>query len=249
MKTLPTFGVLPYWGSFGVAPPLPGPRPTPVLAEEILKPARSFVNYSHELLLHRPIPPLAGSLTYRDTVEAVFDRGEGRGALLRSRLEVLDGGGNPLCTNLCTTLFPTLGGFGGEPLPQAADATPDRPPDGTAEDHVSKTANLLYRLTGDTNPVHCDDGAAKSRGLDGAFVHDLCIFGFACRMGVAALLPGAPERLTKISAAMRGLVYPDTPVRLELWKTGDTSASFRLLNQKTGKAALDKGILEWRSGA
>lgn len=245
MQCLPTFGVLPYWGTVNVAPKLPRPASVPVLAEELLQPERSYVNLDYELFCHRPIDPIKGTLVYRDVLQDLFDRGEGRGMAVRSRVEVHDEAGNLLCTNLCTTLFPTLGGYGGQPMPKRASLIPDRPADIECDDHIGAAQNLLYRLTGDTNLVHVDADVARSRGLEGPFVHDLCAFGYACRMAIAALFPGQPERLTRMYAAMKTVLYPDTPVTLRLWKLEEGRAAWQLVNRNTCKAILDRGELDW----
>ncbi len=245
MQAIPTFGATPYWGTVNVTPKLPRPRSIPVLVEEILKPEQSYVNLAYEFLYHRPIPPVKGSFVYRDVLTDLFDRGEGRGMAVRSQVEVFDEGGTLLCTNRCTTLFPTLGGYGGRPMPRGNSPIPDRPADLVERDHIGAAQNLLYRLTGDTNLVHVDRAVAVSRGLDGPFVHDLCAYGYACRLAIAGLFPGQPERLRRMYASMKTVLYPDTPVELHLWKLAPGRAAFRLCHGTTGKAILDRGELEW----
>ena len=164
MQVIPTFGVLPYWGAVNVTPQFPRPRAVPVLVEELLQPAQSYVNLDYEFLYHRPIPAGKGSFVYRDVLTDLFDRGEGRGMAVRSQVEVFDEGGVLLCTNRCTTLFPTLGGYGGQPMDRRASRIPDRAPDFVARDHIGAAQHLLYRLTGDTNLVHVD----KLRRMYGA---------------------------------------------------------------------------------
>ena len=124
MQAIPTFGATPYWGTVNVTPKLPRPRAIPVLVEELLRPERSYVNLDYEFLYHRPIPAGKGSFVYRDVLTDLFDRGEGRGMAVRSQVEVFDEGGTLLCTNRCTTLFPTLGGYGGQPMPRGASPIP-----------------------------------------------------------------------------------------------------------------------------
>ena len=244
MQVIPTFGVTPYWGTVNVTPRLPRPTSVPVLVEEVLKPAASYVNLDYEFLYHRPIPT-AGSFVYRDVLTDLFDRGEGRGMAVRSQQEVFDEAGVLLCTNRCTTLFPTLGGYGGAPLVKAKSPIPDGLPDRTLTDRVGPAQHLLYRLTGDTNLVHVDRAVAQARGLEGPFVHDLCAFGFVCRLAVKALFPGQPERLRRMYAAMKTVLYPDTPLALELWELEPGKAAFRLRNDATGKTVLDRGEIEW----
>lgn len=128
MQAIPTFGATPYWGTVNVTPKFPRPRAIPVLVEELLRPERSYVNLDYEFLYHRPIPAGKGSFVYRDVLTDLFDRGEGRGMAVRSQVEVFDEGGTLLCTNRCTTLFPTLGGYGGQPMPRGAQPHPGTEP-------------------------------------------------------------------------------------------------------------------------
>ncbi len=246
MKVLPTFGVTPYWGTVNVTPKLPRPTSVPVLVEEALKPEASYVNLDFEFLYHRPIPASKGSFVYRDVLTSLFDRGEGRGMAVRSQQEVFDEAGVLLCTNRCTTLFPTLGGYGGTAFVKGRSSIPDRLPDRTVTDRVGPAQHLLYRLTGDTNLVHADREVAVSRGLKGPFVHDLCAFGYVCRLAVRTLFPGRPEALTRMYAAMKTVLYPDTPLELELWELAEGKAAFRLLNGADRKVILDRGEIEWR---
>lgn len=246
MKMLPTFGVLPYWSAVNVSSRFPRPYALPVVAQEILKPEKSFVNLDYELRIHRPMDPIKGSMVYRDVFEGLYDRGEGRGAALRSQLEVFDEAGNLMCSNRCTTLFPTLGGFGGQPLPKEQVRMPNRAPDSVATDYVSPVQHMLYRLTGDTNLVHCDQKAAEEQGLKGPFVQALCAFGYACRLAILKLFPGQPQRVTRIAAKVKGNLYPDTNIQLHLWQQEEGQAVFRLVDADHHVTLLDWGVFEWQ---
>lgn len=245
LKAIPTFGVTPYWGTLNVTPKPPKPWSIPAILTDQLHPEKPFVNFDYEFLYHRPIPPLEGTFTYRDVLKNVYDRGEGRGLIARSEVEVYDGAGNLLCTNRCATLFPSLGGFGGEPAPRRETWVPDRAPDETIDAHVAANQHLLYRLTGDTNLVHIDPETIRSMGLKGPVVHDLCALGFVCRLAVGRLFPQQPERLRRLYAAMKTVLYPDTPIRLQLWTLAPGRAAFRLINADTEAVILDRGELEW----
>ena len=106
--------------------------------------------------------------------------------------------------------------------------------------------NVLYRLTGDTADVHVDPEKAKRITDRGPFMHGLCSFGYACRMLINAIIPGEPERMTRISVQMRAISYPGTPVRLEAWKVADHKVSFRYIDVESGKAILDNCEFEWK---
>ena len=192
--------------------------------------------------MHRPIDPIKGTFQYQDVITDVYDRGEGKGAVIKTRVDVRDEAGNAVCTNYSTTFFHEAGGFGGKPMPKSPVVIPERKPDVEADDYISPVQNLLYRLTGDTNLVHVDPEYARKMGFESSFMQGLCSFGFACRMAIAALIPGEPERMTRMAAQMSSVLYPDTPVRLELWHAGEKQAYFRLMNLKTGKPVLNRGV-------
>ena len=79
MQVIPTFGGAALLGGGERHPQFPRPRAVPVLVEELLQPAQSYVNLDYEFLYHRPIPAGKGSFVYRDVLTDLFDRGEGRG--------------------------------------------------------------------------------------------------------------------------------------------------------------------------
>ncbi len=246
LKAIPTYGTIPYWGTVNVRPRQWMPLPASMLAEAIIQPTISPLNMDHEIFMYRPIDPIKGTFQYQDTVTDVYDRGEGRGAAVRTRIDVRDEAGNLVCTNYSTTFFHEAGGFGGQPMPKSPVVIPDRAPDFEVDDYISPVQNLLYRLTGDTNLVHVDPEYARSVGFETSFMQGLCSFGFACRMAIGALFPHEPERMTHMAAKMSSVLFPDTPVKLQLWKMDNGTAYFRFMNLTTGKPILNNGIIEWK---
>ncbi|TGY96439.1 hypothetical protein E5329_09560 [Petralouisia muris] len=246
MKALPTYGVVPYWGAVNITPRIPHPLPAAQLADQIIHSTIAPLHMEHELIMHRPIDPMKGTLIFQDMITDVYDRGEGKGAVIKTKVDVHDEAGNLICTNVSSTLFQEGGGFGGTPMPKNKVKMPDGNPDFAEDDFISPVQNVLYRLTGDTNLVHVDPEFAKERGFDKVFMQGLCPFGFACRMAIGQLIPGEPERMTRMTAQMRSILYPDTPIRLLIWKIDEQKAYFRLINKDTGNAVLDKGVFEWK---
>lgn len=246
MKVLPTFGVIPYWAALGVSPRIPHPLPAPVIAaEQVIKPIMAPLHMEHSLEVYRPIDPKAGTLVFQDVITDVYDRGEGKGLVIRSREDVRDGAGNLLCTNYANTLFQEGGGFGGKPMPRSLIYIPEREPDFTVDDYISKTQNVLYRLTGDTNLVHVDPDYAKGKGFDRVFMQGLCSLGFAARLAIKTLIPGEPERMRKIAAQMRSIAYPGTEICLMIWKVEEKRCIFRLIDTNSKALILEKGEFIW----
>ena len=82
--------------------------------------------------------------------------------------------------------------------------------------------------------------------LEPSFMQGLCSFGFSCRLAIQALIPGEPERMTRMAAQMSSVLFPDTPVRLQLWKIDDHKAFFRFMNLTNNKPVLNRGVFEWK---
>ncbi|WP_446897923.1 MaoC/PaaZ C-terminal domain-containing protein [Clostridium sp. LBM24168] len=246
LKAIPTYGTVPYWGTQNVRPYQWMPLPASMLAEEIIKPSISFLNMDHEIIMHRPIDPIKGTFQYQDVITDVYDRGKDKGAVVKTKLDIRDEAGNLVCTNYSTTFFHEAGGFGGKPMLSSSVKMPYRNPDYEVDDYISPVQNLLYRLTGDTNLVHVDPKYAQKMGFPTSFVQGLCSFGFSCRMAISVLCPDEPDRMTRMTAQMRNVLYPDTPVKLLIWKIGAGIAYFRFIDVKSGKPILDRGVFEWK---
>ena len=121
LKAIPTYGTVPYWGTVNVRPYQWMPLPASMLANDIIKPTISFLNMDHEIIMHRPIDPIKGTFQYQDVITDVYDRGEGKGAVVRTRIDVRDEAGNDVCTNYSTTFFST------KPAASAARPCPRAP--------------------------------------------------------------------------------------------------------------------------
>lgn len=245
LKAIPTYGAVPYWATVNVRPYQWMPLPASMLADELIKPTIAFLNMDHEIIMHRPIDPIKGTFQWQDQIVDVYDRGEGKGAVVKTKIDVRDEAGNPVCTNYSTTFFHEAGGFGGKPMPKSSVVIPDRDPDVALDDYVTPVQNLLYRLTGDTNLIHVDPEYAKNMKFDQPIVQGLCSFGFACRMAIAALIPGQPERMTRMAAQMSSPLLPGTPVQTQIWKIDEGTAYFRFIDKNTGKAVLNRGVFQW----
>ncbi|WP_295361587.1 MaoC/PaaZ C-terminal domain-containing protein [uncultured Pseudoramibacter sp.] len=246
LKALPTFGTIPYWGTVNVRPRQWMPRPASMFADELIKPTISFLNMDHEIIFHRPIDPIKGTFQWQDEITDVYDRGEGKGAVVKTKCVVRDEAGRDICTNFSTTFFHEAGGFGGRPMPKSSVMIPERAPDFEMNDIISPVQNLLYRLTGDTNLVHVDPEYAKKMGFEKPFMQGLCSFGFCCRHLVAKLIPGEPERARRMAAQMTAVLYPDTAVKIQIWKISENVAYFRFLNAENGDIILNRGIFEYQ---
>lgn len=91
----------------------------------------------------------------------------------------------------------------------------------------SPSAALIYRLSGDYNPLHADPEVARKAGFDKPILHGLCTFGVVCRALVELCCDGDAKRLVKVQVRFSSPVYPGETIVTEVWNEGDGTLSFR----------------------
>ena len=173
------------------------------------------------LTLHRPLP-VEGIAIGRSRITGVVDKGAEKGALLFTEREVIDGlTGDRLATLQSTSVLRGDGGFGGPagPAPEP-HPIPDRIPDIVEDTPTQPQAALIYRLSGDMNPLHADPEIAKAAGFPRPILHGLCTFGV---VGTALLKRSCgwdPARLKSMRLRFSSPVFPGETVRTEIWHDG-----------------------------
>lgn len=195
--------------------------------------------------LHAPIP-VAGQLRSKTRVLDVIDKGADKGALILSErvLQTIDGA--PLATLRQTTFCRGDGGFGGPSKPNPAHATPrpaplpDRAPDHSVDLPGLAQQALIYRLSGDYNPLHSDPEVAKAAGFDRPILHGLATFGATGFALVRHLCDNDPTRLASISGRFTAPVFPGEALRVDIWRDGQ-NVQFRTLVPSRGITALGSG--------
>src|SRR5262249_45792425 len=129
------------------------------------------------LVIHRPLP-VEGRLVGRSRVTQIIDKGPGKGALILSERTVSAAGGTPLATLTSTTFARGDGGFGGPPgAGPVPHPLPERAPDASHELATLPQSALIYRLSGDLNPLHASPQVAKAAGFPRPILHGLSTFG------------------------------------------------------------------------
>ncbi|MFI1468909.1 MaoC/PaaZ C-terminal domain-containing protein [Streptomyces wuyuanensis] len=165
------------------------------------------------ITLHRPIP-VGGRATSTSRVAAVYDKGKAAVLVLRSEAADEDG---PLWTSDAQIFVRGEGGFGGERGPSVGTGQPDREPDRTVERPVREDQALLYRLSGDWNPLHADPEFAKLAGFDRPILHGLCTYGMTLKVIVDTVLGGDVTRVRSYSTRFAGVVFPGETLRIRMW--------------------------------
>ncbi|MGW7051384.1 MaoC/PaaZ C-terminal domain-containing protein [Streptomyces sp. NPDC054887] len=165
--------------------------------------------------LHRPIP-VKGEAVQTSRVRAVYDKGKAAVVVLRTETADADG---PLWTSDAQIFVRGEGGFGGDRGPSARTERPARAPDAETERHVREDQALLYRLSGDWNPLHADPEFAALAGFDRPILHGLCSYGMTLKAVVDTLLGGDVTRVSAYSTRFAGVVFPGETLRLRMWKS------------------------------
>ena len=177
----------------------------------------SVLHGGQRVEVHRPLP-VKGTATSTSRVAAVYDKG--KAAILVLRTEAADDDG-PLWTSDARLFVRGEGGFGGERGPSERLELPEREPDRTVERGVREDAALLYRLSGDWNPLHADPEFAKLAGFDRPILHGLCTYGMTLKAVVDTLLGGDVSRVRSYAARFAGVVFPGETLRIRMWPDGD----------------------------
>ena len=182
----------------------------------------TVVHGAQRIALHRPIPP-EGTLRTTAVVSAIHDKGKGALAIVRT--ETQDSSGAALFDTEWQVFYRGEGGFGGERGPEApAVEIPARDADFREEQATQDTQSLLYRLSGDINPIHASPDIAKMAGFPRPILHGLCTFGFVGRAAVRHACGGDPARLKVLEARFAKLVFPGDTLITEGWRTGNRAA-------------------------
>jgi acyl dehydratase len=198
-----------------------------------LKDARTGVDWrrvlhgEQGLAIFKPLPA-AGTVIGRTRITGLFDKGKEKGAFLYSERDVIDkASGDLLCTVSMTSALRGDGGFGGPsgPTPEP-HPIPLRTPDLICDLPTLAQAALIYRLSGDYNPLHADPAVAAAAGFARPILHGLCTFGVVGHALLKTLCAYDPPRLRRMQVRFSAPVFPGETVRTELWRE-DGHVTFR----------------------
>ncbi|MFJ8824871.1 MaoC/PaaZ C-terminal domain-containing protein [Streptomyces sp. NPDC102467] len=164
--------------------------------------------------LHRPIP-VKGAAHTTARVAAVYDKTKAAVVVLRTEVADADG---PLWTSDAQIFIRGEGGFGGERGPSGRPEVPAREPDRTVDRPIREDQALLYRLSGDWNPLHADPEFAKLGGFDKPILHGLCSYGMTLKAVVDTVLDGDVSRVTRYATRFAGVVFPGETLRIRMWQ-------------------------------
>jgi 3-hydroxyacyl-CoA dehydrogenase/3a,7a,12a-trihydroxy-5b-cholest-24-enoyl-CoA hydratase len=208
------------------------------------------MNYGFDRILHgeqytevkRPLPPHA-KLTHKAKVKNIFDKG--KGAVVVTAITSYDEDGNELVYNELSTYVRGAGGWGGDRGPSTEiNVAPDRKPDAVVTEKISEGQALLYRLSGDINPLHVDPAFAKAFGFDRPILHGLCTFGFAARHVIKEMAKNDPRYFKSIKVRFSDSVFPGETLQTEMWKEADGRILFRCKVKERDRTVISNAAIE-----
>jgi acyl dehydratase len=232
LKVLPTYALVQGYSPYWLRNPESGVNWTKVVHGE------------QGLVLHRPVAA-QGTVIGRTRIVEVIDKGEGKGALVYSERQIIDKqSGELLATLTQTTFCRGDGGFGGPkrdtPPPHPI---PERAPDLTCDLPTRPEMALVYRLSGDINPLHAEPEFARAAGFPRPILHGLASFGVTGHALLRSVCDYDPTRLTAISGRFSAPVLPGETIRTEMWRDGSV-VSFRARVVERDVVAVNNGRAE-----
>jgi len=182
-----------------------------------------MVHAEQRMTIHQPVPA-TGAVYSQLQIQDVVDRGTDRGAMVYWERKLFNSSDDSLIsTQILTILARGDGGFGGPDRPiLESHKLPDREPDIVSELKVSTRSALIYRLTGDLNPLHIDPAMARKVGFDGPILHGLATYGFVGHALLQSVLDYDASRLVELDGRFSAPVYPGDRIETDIWADGDT---------------------------
>lgn len=227
LQTIPTMSSVIAWGA--------GPM------------AKSGINYlmvvhgEQKLTMHKPLP-VAADITADSRVIGAYDKGADKGAIIITETLIKDKkSGDKLCTMQSTTFARGDGGFGGpsEGAPKP-HPLPERAPDQTVEVDTRPDQALLYRLSGDRNPLHADPEVAKMAGFPAPILHGLCTYGTCCRAIISSVCDYDASKITGFDVRFSSPVFPGETILVDIWQDGKI-VSFRARVKERDAVVINNG--------
>jgi acyl dehydratase len=197
-----------------------------------------------EILIHKPLPP-ESKLRSETRVKDVFDKG--KAALLILETNTSDEDGDPLYSVRMSLFLRGEGGFGGPEGPRPANVPPEREPDGVIERTTLPQAALIYRLSGDKNPLHADPEFAAKGGFDKPIIHGLFSYGLCCKAIVDDLLGGDVTKVAGYAARFAGVGFPGETYLISYWKEGDKILLAANSKERDGAKIISNAAITVRS--
>ncbi len=200
-----------------------------------------LVHGEERIVLHGEVP-VEGTVSTVTEITAIWDKGKGAVIELTSTATLV-GESEPLFDVVMSAFIRGEGGWGGDRGPSGPrNEAPDRDPDASVTYTTRPEQALVYRLSGDRNPLHSDPQFAALAGFDRPILHGLCTYGFTGRALLHELCDSDPARFRSMEGRFSSPVMPGEDLTVQMWRTGDGQAVFRTL-ASGDRVVIDSGAV------
>lgn len=230
-KVLPTWGVIPAF------------EPVFKALEHTGGDRVQLLHSSQRTELVRPFPA-SGVMQTTARVEGIWDMRIGALVNIETRTSLE---GELHARSVWSLLIRGAGGFGGERAPALLRTKPpkDATPTFSVDWATQPTQALLYRLTGDINPIHADPEVARAAGFERPILHGLCSYGCAARAALKALAGDEPSRFKALDARFTAPVLPGQTLRVDGYVLEPGKAALTVTVRETGELAIANALFEY----
>jgi acyl dehydratase len=202
-----------------------------------------LVHAEQSIELHNPLP-VHGTLRTSAMVTGIYDKGSG--ALVETQNQAVDAvTGEPMVTTRGSTFIRGEGGFGGDRGTAPSWDLPERAPDHKVTQQTRPEQALLYRLSGDRNPLHADPAFAARGGFSRPILHGLCTYGITGRVLLHELCGSDPARFRSMSGRFSKPVLPGESLVVSIWAGDEGTAQFQTAKED-GTVVIDRGTVQFR---
>lgn len=222
---------------------------TTQMIDQLLTGKLGPIDYNPMMLVHgeqflrlfKPIPPRA-TITSHMKIANIYDKGSGM--LVVTHIDSFDETGEQVAFQESSMFIRGLGGWGGERGTSTPVIIPERPPDAVEEQATLPIQALIYRLSGDINPLHADPMMAAIGNFERPILHGLSSFGFAGRAVLKHFCHYDVNKFKSIRARFSKHVFPGETLVTEMWRTDDTHVVFQTKVKERGEIALSHAVVE-----
>jgi len=201
-----------------------------------------LVHAEQAITLHKPLA-VSGKVRTVGTLLGIYDKGSG--ALVSSENVSVDAEtGEPLFTTRTAAFIRGEGGWGGDRGPSVKRTPPEREPDKVITYSTREDQALIYRLSGDRNPLHSDPSFAAAAGFDKPILHGLCTYGFTGRALLEGLCGGDATKFKHMEARFSSPVFPGDDLTVSMWVTGEGEAFFQT-RRNADTVVIDGGLFNF----